>query len=1237
MLCGWLRLLAAMRATWGTWAATAAWATTSISAAACGVRPLVSLKSSVKLEKQPDGSYKIVDSNNTGAVDTTSTWKTSHTELITITDERSGLAEGAEIQYGWSTSKDVEPSTWTTTQITGYTAGANTASIEVTESEITGEYYLWVKPVQVKDTSVEGGNSQTETEISENKYLFDNTLPTISVTQSSQKSLTITTADMGSGLTSTTGRYYLSMSSTELTGGSWKEYTSATANAINDLTGAYYLFVEKISDNAGNLSEQNGTLTTIDTTEYHMFGPYTFDNTAPTIEITPTGNQAWSKENVVTVTIADELLLGIDKEFSYKYAWTTSNTIEPSTWTDVTIPGKEYTSNETATTEIVGSGLTGKYYLWIRPVSIIDDAGNVTDTTDIVSEEFWFDNTAPAIKIGNELSIEDYGGYVTNYTPTNGVNDEGIKWRIFYSDASNVYLIADTYVPVAGYVPTGYDKANGTHGFNLGGYKNYNGTSDIDSEIASKWLKQYTDAGYTATNKELNGKSTAYLLDTNAWAGFKDSYYADYAVGGPTLELFVASYNKTHITKPIETQIQPNGYYFINQKTQDGIHYISGPNIDEDLYVLKDTHNMEIDGVWIASPSNDSRSVFRIKHTGEIWFTGGGSLNATVGARPIVCLNSHYQVEKQQDGTYKIVEKEEPQWAKSHTETITITDEHSGLAQGAELEYGWSANGSEEPTSWNTTILTGYETGAKTATVTINNSELTGKYHLWVRPTNLKDTSAQDGNAQIGKSITANQYWFDNTTPTISVNQTYKDMTITLADEGSGLAQETGRYYLSTSNQELVNGSWENYGNGAKNAIENLTGTYYLFVERVSDNVGNLSETNGTLTTIGGTQYNMFGPYVFDNTLPTIQINPTFNTTWSKEHSAIVTIADETGLVRETDFAFKYAWSTSNTTEPGTWTNVRIPGENYPPQSKTATVTGSGFTGKYYLWVKPVLVKDMAGNEITSAIVSEEFYFDNEAPKVIIGDQISAETLTADNYGGYVTNYTPTNGVNSTGTQWRIFHSDGDNIYLIADSYVPVAGYVPTGYINTSGTYGFDLYGYSMGYKGTADIDSKIANKWLSQYISAGDNKSVSANATAYLLDTTAWAGFKDSKYADYAVGAPTLELFAASYNATHPTKTIETQVNSNGYDVAWSNGSYGEFLINGLETSKSLYAISKTFDDTVYGMWLASPSALDAEKMLRAVYTASIIYGNYDLDHVRSSTNNLFKLRCSTRKSIRR
>ena len=41
-------------------------------------------------------------------------------------------------------------------------------------------------------------------------------------------------------------------------------------------------------------------------------------------------------------------------------------------------------------------------------------------------------------------------------------------------------------------------------------------------------------------------KSVAYMLDINAWSKFAVSGKADYAIGGPTVELLFRSYNQKY-------------------------------------------------------------------------------------------------------------------------------------------------------------------------------------------------------------------------------------------------------------------------------------------------------------------------------------------------------------------------------------------------------------------------------------------------------------------------------------------------------------------------------------------------------------------------------------------------------------------------------------------------------------------------------------------------------------------
>ena len=479
---------------------------------------------------------------------------------------------------------------------------------------------------------------------------------------------------------------------------------------------------------------------------------------------------------------------------------------------------------------------------------------------------------------------------------------------------------------------------------------------------------------------------------------------------------------------------------------------------------------------------------------------------ATCGVRPIVSLKSNVQLEKQPDGSYKIVESGNATWAKSHTETITIVDNESGLAEGATIEYGWSTSKDIEPSTWTGTTITGYTAGAKTANVEVTESGITGEHYLWIRPIPLllKNTA---GKIQGETKKSDNPYNFDNTAPTLVASSDEDSVTITMTDSGSGTASPYGRYYISTSSTELVGGNWKPYTSGTPIEITK-NGAFYIYVEKIQDKVENESELFGTLVTIEEKEYHRFGPYTFE--------------------------IDATG------------------------------------------------------------------------------------PSIIIGNGASgdtASTLTADAYGGYVTNYTPTNGVNDEGIKWRIFHTDGENIYLIADSYVPGDGYIPSWVAPWEGDYGVPIYSDMLGnYDGIEDVETSIANKWLKQYKDTDNTQTDAAKATAYLLDTEAWSGFKDSNYAQYAVGAPTIELFRDSYNVTHDTD-IETGVTATGYQLRWktadNSNSYG-VRISGLDTSESLYVISDTFDDTVYGMWLASPSANDDSGVMLVDWAGGVSYDHH-------------------------
>ena len=260
----------------------------------------------------------------------------------------------------------------------------------------------------------------------------------------------------------------------------------------------------------------------------------------------------------------------------------------------------------------------------------------------------------------------NYYGKSVNYTSANGVTG----WKIFYADTNNIYLIADDYVDVAklprgtneagqpvGSAPANTDSSllkaapfdNIMDAYSTGAARI---TTDTIKKLNKSFFidKQYTGVENSTVNR--NMKAVAYMLDTTAWSTFKDNNgKADYAIGGPTLEMLFKSYNQKHPGKNYEAQAtSAAGYQLrVNGGTWENFIGPSSDYLDSDdsLYVLSSSKGAN--AMWLASPSAYSTTtVVYVYCYGEVG--NGGSLNYDRGFRPLVCLKSNVQLQESGDG-----------------------------------------------------------------------------------------------------------------------------------------------------------------------------------------------------------------------------------------------------------------------------------------------------------------------------------------------------------------------------------------------------------------------------------------------------------------------------------------------------------------------------------------------------------------------------------------------------------
>ena len=395
----------------------------------------------------------------------------------------------------------------------------------------------------------------------------------------------------------------------------WTEYTEPVVLTSNNTSVIGRLYNVELQDEK---IASNTTVTKI-------------DKDVPTI---PTVLTLRAEETAITALAdgSEDIGSGLDK---YMYS------IDNTTWNE----DNEFTDLNSGTA----------YTIYARA---IDNAGNESE----IKSETISTKTPPISPEVIKTQASKYYGKKVNYTAPNGFNN----WQLFHSDGENIYLIAGDYVPntlVARQANVG----------KVGSYKvylskvlsKYTGTSDVtDERIKALNNDYYNVKGYS--DDKHGAKGMAYLLDITEWnKGFKADN-AQYAIGGPTIELLRDSYNAKYGTSYTVTATA-SGY-----TTNFGNMW---NNVTDSQYVITNITNAK--AVWIASLAggNDDglyrRCLFALGSRYDSGnynppilnsqaYAGNTNDNAShcYGIRPIVCLNTNVELELVGD-TFNIVEIEE--------------------------------------------------------------------------------------------------------------------------------------------------------------------------------------------------------------------------------------------------------------------------------------------------------------------------------------------------------------------------------------------------------------------------------------------------------------------------------------------------------------------------------------------------------------------------------------------------
>ena len=216
-----------------------------------------------------------------------------------------------------------------------------------------------------------------------------------------------------------------------------------------------------------------------------------------------------------------------------------------------------------------------------------------------------------------------------------------MKWKLFYDDEDNYYLISSDYVPVdtlsgelyrvsEGLGSAGYIACFAT---SIIDYPYYNGiimesepwsngslaTTIQENPLTSKYLR-WVGSSENTEKTNLNMRAVAYMMDTSKWSNFAGNESGSKAIGGPTLEMFVKSWNAKH-DKKLSTYEDESGNSTINHSNatsngykakwendntsmwDDWPEYITGLDTSTDDMWVKPS-NEKAYGMWLSSPGH---------------------------------------------------------------------------------------------------------------------------------------------------------------------------------------------------------------------------------------------------------------------------------------------------------------------------------------------------------------------------------------------------------------------------------------------------------------------------------------------------------------------------------------------------------------------------------------------------------------------------------------------------------
>ena len=229
-----------------------------------------------------------------------------------------------------------------------------------------------------------------------------------------------------------------------------------------------------------------------------------------------------------------------------------------------------------------------------------------------------------------------YGKKVTNYKASDSDTN---NYRIFYVDKDNYFK--DGYNTI-------YLKADFSGVVSCS--TSYDASQTLIKKMNPLWAtKENTVAAETTTISNPNEQAAAWLCDPSKWTAYCDTDKANYAIGGPSAEMYVKSYNQTHGDDALGCQYQTNnvpGYiYKVENTIQNDGYNTNSDTLDysmkyKSMYCGKNGNRKGF--WWLASPSAAGPIAVCTVRSGALSCLRYDSYGDSVGVSPLVSLKSGF-------------------------------------------------------------------------------------------------------------------------------------------------------------------------------------------------------------------------------------------------------------------------------------------------------------------------------------------------------------------------------------------------------------------------------------------------------------------------------------------------------------------------------------------------------------------------------------------------------------------